>query len=543
MNSSSIFKAVTAASGILALYIEVLYNMSLKTYIESIFIEEYSYLIVSIGLIIIIILHEYKGINLSRYIDLGRILSSITLTVLSYTLLILSNILDTYIIQFKALSLITLTWAILIIVLDRESLRRIYYPMISLIALTPIPRDVIDPLSNMLSLSTAYLTSLLTGASLIIDEASKTYNLVIQDSMGYLRMFNIAPICGGYISVMSITSIAIIILYIALKSNVDVYKKIIYTTLILASGLAIVYMGNLIRVSLVILISRYISYETALTFFHYTPSILYSSIATLIVMILAFKYFRFEYQSSKAVYPRGPGGASNTLYVVFISSLIIVSIFAYAYPIEAVYCTYTYKYTTMEDLLLNTTNILFGKIGADVKYIVDESALAEALGASIVKRFGIRYNNTFYEGYIEVAESPARYHSWAVCLTVQGYIIESSWNIDIEDNTYTFYRYYKGSRKMMIGYSIYRFPVSIGGERSIAYVRVSIIKGGWAFEKDILDILTRIRSGESSLEPRFNPLVIWIDATIALTIASLAYIIGSLIVKYRRIVSKLYAGA
>ena len=247
-----------------------------------------------------------------------------------------------------------------------------------------------------------------------------------------------------------------------------------------------------------------------------------------------------------AIDVRGYGGmeGSAPLLGIMLVALISTSLFIYTYNLNPGYDIQyqVYTYNTMEDLLTNTTNILFRDIGGRIRYIVDENALAEVLGASIVKRFGLEYNGSLYEGYIEVAESPGRYHSWVVCLTVQGYTVNSTWSVKIRDRTYTFISFYKGVSRYLMGFSIYRYPVVIGGEKTTAYIRVSLMRSGIESEKPIQEILSKIGYNTSPAEEGFENLMIWVDATIILTIISIAYILASIIVKYRRILRMSGAG-
>ena len=86
-----------------------------------------------------------------------------------------------------------------------------------------------------------------------------------------------------------------------------------------------------------------------------------------------------------------------------------------------------------------------------------------------------------------------------------------------------------------MGYSIYKYPVSIGGEKTIAYIRVSLMKSGLKSEKPIQEILSKIGYNTPASEAGFENLMIWVNTTIILTVISIAYILASIIIKYRHI--------
>lgn len=338
---------------------------------------------------------------------------------------------------------------------------------------------------------------------------------------------------------MNILSLSIIVIYFAYRSSLSIGRKTLYTILLIALGVFLVYLGNLLRISLVIWITRWYSYELALEVFHQAPSLVYSMVGALIVILLAIKLFRWRGAPQLSIGVRNYYGVSPNIIAVFILTIIMLSLMSITYPsVEAYQNQFSSasEFMTLDELLTNTAYTLFRGLNASVRYVVDEPALTEVLGASIVKRFGLDVNGSLYEGYIEVAETPGRYHSWSVCLTVQGYRIYSVWSVNLEEGTYTFYEFSKGYEKLLMGLSIYSMPIYIGGEKTTAYIRVSIVKFGWGGEESILNILRGIRL--SRAEESNLPLILWVNATIVLIAASIIYVVASIFIKYRRIITR-----
>jgi len=538
-NEAGSMRAIAILSLAAAFFIEDMYNVSLKALIKTMFSEEYSYVLVVAGMLIMITIFEYRGIKILSTPDIGNLLVGSTLITLSFTTLILSNLLDLYILQFKTFSLVLLLWGIATLVLDRGSIRRLSYPMLALLLLIPLPREVIDPVSGFLSLHTARLASLLTGAELVADPSTQTYILRVVDNEGVLRTFNIAPICSGYVSIMNILALSIVVVYFAWRSDFSRSRRIIYSITLLGLGVVLVYLGNLLRVALVIWITRIYGFELALTFFHQAPSLIYSLVGALLVVILSIRLFRW-----RGFEPPSPSNVGGVRPINIIAILVLIVIFAslmaYTYPAVQAYVSGgdSRRFTTLDELLTNTSYTLFGGLNASINYVVDEPALAEVLGATIVKRFSITYNGSVYDGYIEVAESPGRYHSWSVCLTVQGYQIASSWSVSFGDETYTFYKFSRDPYRMLMGLSIYSVPVYIGGEKATAFIRISIIKYGWGGEEDILSILRGIKL--TAAQPSDEPLLLWVNASIVLVTASIIYVVASIFIKYRRALTRIF---
>ena len=180
-------------------------------------------------------------------------------------------------------------------------------------------------------------------------------------------------------------------------------------------------------------------------------------------------------------------------------------------------------YQSISTFLSNVTSEIFEKSRINVTYMEDVSALAEVLGASIVKRFYAIYESRGYTGYLEVAETPSRYHSWFVCLAYQGYVIDDSWTVELNGTTITFIRFHKGGYKMLMGYSLFKFPVTVGGELSAAYVRVSIM--GTDFDESrITEMLSTIKISPAQKSNPYENLMIWINACIALSLMTILYL-------------------
>jgi hypothetical protein len=86
-----------------------------------------------------------------------------------------------------------------------------------------------------------------------------------------------------------------------------------------------------------------------------------------------------------------------------------------------------------------------------------------------VYNIGISSGSGIATGYVEVAESPSRFHGWQICLINQGYNIEKWWS-ETRNTTIVYAVISKGSTRLLLAYSIYTYPTSMGN----LYVRISL---------------------------------------------------------------------
>ena len=517
---------LAVASAIASLFLGSIYRYSLVTYFKTMTSEEYSYLLVVGGLILMIFLVEHKSWELTQNIGIHRILSVATLLTVSFTLLLISDLMTVGVVELKALSLITLGWGIIILVFSERALRRLIIPLLFMIFLVPVPREFLDPLANAVSLFSARIVCALTGASLTIDQAKGMYILMTPDVNGIIRTFNVAPICGGIVSLLGIIAIAIIPLYFASKSKRPLPIRIGGIFLGLLAGGLIVLAGNILRIASIIWATQHVGYDYAIGLFHTIPSLIYVSIATLIAIFVSMKVIGLTRKPKEGSPLRNLQLNRFSIAGIFLFSLVAFSIFSFSYSSGAstgVSGGRMRPYQSISTFLSNVTSEIFEKSRVNVTYMEDVSALAEVLGASIVKRFYAIYESRGYTGYLEVAETPSRYHSWFVCLAYQGYIIDDSWTVELNGTTIAFIRFRKGGYKMLMGYSLFKFPVTVGGKLSAAYVRVSIM--GTDFDESrITEMLSTIKISPAQKSNPYENLMIWINACIALSLMTILYL-------------------
>ncbi len=538
-NNTKGFIILVVLVGIIAFFIELIYQDTILAYFLLLKTDEYSYLAVVFFIVLFIVVMESCNVSGVERIHYGRVLVASVLILISYLLLMFSYITNKYIIEFKVASIIFLIWGFSAIIFSPRDFRVMGLPLLALVFLIPVPKSIIDEVAVYLSQHVAYVVSFLTGSELVKGSVGQQVFLKVADSSGKARLFEVAGVCSGIISLLSILSLVIILVYFLIKTKKYDYRKILGIIGCVIIGALIVYIGNIVRVALIVLITKYWSYEAAVSFFHAVPSIIYSGVAVAVVILLASKVLGTNsvFEARKETFTGKTNGkilVSKEIGGIFFSLLIISCVFSglYAslYP-AGINDEENVSALKFQDLFANATKIVFNRTGAVVLEEIDRPALLRALGSSLVKEVVIKYKNGIYTGYIEVAETPSRFHSWSVCLTYQRYIIEDEWNVYLNNTVVVFMLLRDGTtgEKIILAYSVYEVPVYFGGKKIMAYVRVSIFKHGLA-ANDLIELFSRIHIGSRHVSSIYEDLLLWVNITTILLVAVILYALAVAII-------------
>lgn len=516
---------------VISLTLYITYNDFLNAYIEILKMENYSYLIaiipISIAVLYKLLTNEFEieGINVFRLIG------SVSLFLFSILFYLLGDIINEFFLEFKALSIVCLLWSSLALFFRPKNFAIAYLSIAILLTFVPIPRQAIDYLSSILTRVVASVVSTITSTQVV--EREGMLMLLVKDATGVNSLFEIAPVCSGVVSILSILTIAPLIAYFAIISSSPKAKKFIYACASLAIAVVIVFIGNLIRLILIIELAKHIGSEVALMFFHYTPSIIYVAIATFLAIYTISKFLsmpKANKQSSsitiKFVKP------SLSFYLAIATYAILLITYNSVTPLisAATLTQFSISVASLPQLLekpataiLNSSNIL-------ILHDIPEPRISESLGVPAVRRIILEYNATQFVGYIEVADTPTKFHGWYVCVTAQGYDIERSW-VEVGNTTIYHMVISKSRTRLLLSYTIYKLTLPEG----VTYVRLSIMTP--IIEDNIQEYVEKARSVIGNVKvidnnlPRgtyvFDALVISTNLFTAISIALLIlYAVG-----------------
>ncbi len=472
------------------------YTPHLLEYYSLLSVEEYTYLLILIPLTLFTlfkILVKHTEIE-DRFYPEKMLAGTISL-VLSASFYSLTLLNPQYILQLSIISLVLFVWGLLVVVLRFD---RWWIPLLVLIflfSMVPLPMDYIQSAAYELTPIVTKSAAIITGSGIVETRVYTTLKVVDKD--GFIRLFRVAPVCSGITSLLSILALLPLILYLAAESVDPPIRKIIYTILAAISSALTVFVGNILRLAMIVWIARNMGYQEAIGAFHSFPSLIYVSIAT-IVGILFISRLRLPGLKAKlgpivikrVVKPR--------MYIPYTSILAILALFIILINVSSSYVSQPVPTTSFTKLLSNPSIVVFNETSNALVKSIPQPIIGEALGALDVRSINVRYGDSSYTGYLELAENPGRFHGWYVCLTAQGYRIEKSWSESLHGLIINYMIILKNNRKLLLGYTIYKYPVIINNKETTMYIRVSLFASTRNIDENIRNmrsIFTEIGKG------------------------------------------------
>ncbi len=504
------------------------YTPHLLEYYSLLSVEEYTYLLILIPLTLFTlfkILVKHTEIE-DRFYPEKMLAGTISL-VLSASFYSLTLLNPQYILQLSIISLVLFVWGLLVVVLRFD---RWWIPLLVLIflfSMVPLPMDYIQSAAYELTPIVTKSAAAITGAGIV---ETRVYTaLKVVDKDGFIRLFRVAPVCSGITSLLSILALLPLILYLAAESIDSPKRKIIYTVLAATSSAITVFAGNILRLAVIVWIARNMGYQEAIGAFHSFPSLIYVSIATIVGILfisrLSLPGLKAKLGSiviKRVVKPR--------MYIPYTSILVILALFIILIHVSSSYVSQPVPTTSFTKLLSNPSIVVFNETSNALVKSIPQPIIGEALGALDVRTINVRYGDSSFTGYLELAENPGRFHGWYVCLTAQGYRIEKSWSESLHGLIINYMVILKNNRKLLLGYTIYKYPVVINNKEITMYIRVSLFASTRNIDENIRNmrsIFTEIGKGGKTTGTPLPFIMLIINTTIITSfitlIASILY--------------------
>jgi len=450
----------------IAVAIGVFFRGSVTAYAEGLQVEGYSYLIVPIPISLYIVADIIRRYGSPYNLDILRVLSLFGGVLIASAIYAVSRLVVEYALQLEIFSLVILSSSIIFLAYSEfNSFVAPLIAVLSMMLLVPIPWGLINSLSSALLHPIASLAAMLTGAQFTSGEGFVV--LTVVDSYGTPRSLQVAPQCSGVVSLMAVLSLAPAVLYIASRSSARFRSKALAVVKALALASATVFVGNVLRIVLVIYTVRVAGLETAMQLFHWTPSIIYVAIATLLALHQVLRL------------PR-PERAPHTNRVVSVESgsvvaklaLIAAAVILFAVASRTLNVglpTLSVPRIDPAKLVEAPQDVIFNISQLNMQAIPNPR-IGAAIGTFALYDMVIREGDRVVYGYIELGESPARFHSWFVCLSAQGYTVEKSWS-EVGNTTVTFIVASKDLQRILLTYTVYKYSTELGD----IYAKVTLI--------------------------------------------------------------------
>lgn len=441
--------------------------------------EEYSYLLVSLFSVFTVIYMSVRYAGFSYGVRLSKILFSTLTALLSLALYTLSSFDLEHRVQLLGLSFALLFITLILLVYEPHSLSEAI-PLLTPFLLTPLPAEFLDRLTPVISRYVGRLAGLLTGARVV--EAPGFTRLEFVSASGEVAQLSVEAACTGIVTASSIIATLPVLLYMVTFSEDKLLKRVAVALVSMASALAIGLLGNLTRVLIVVYTAMRVGVEQAYALFHYTPSIVYSALSTLVAFSIVKKWCRFKQVFSRiAEKPLPPEATWGYVAGVFLIAILFTGVMSLALvsiSAEGMGATSgaVIEVKDVSDYLSNPDKYLStGSIALTGKH--RDPYLTRVLGALAVYRVNIEIDDNIFLGYVEIVDTPARLHTWQLCLTLQGYFIRASW-VDIVNNTkLTYILLEKDGWRGVLAYVLIPTTVRTGGSVFNLYTRISILAG------------------------------------------------------------------
>ena len=508
-------------------------------------LDEYSYLLAVPIIVAYIALRRISGLNIKLAISVQSIAFSLLLISISLYLYMISWTSELTL-ELQTLSLIFMFWAFTALIVNFETLAKIKSIIFLSLLITPIPRVVLDYMAALLSRKVAEIVAAITSAKLIIGTS------VILKTLGPNGETIVFEVWPAYSGVVSLTGFVIglpLILDHIYSAKAPRRRKVLAATISSISLLILLLLGNITRITLIILSGRVWGLDTAMAVFHTTPSIIWTVVAVIIVMTTLFKIVpREEFQETKT-----PTITSKLNREVLVFTLILLVLLAFITP-QLLESTIPYtpievkgKVIPVEELSANITKYVFNSSSIEILSDKRDRRTEVLLNIPIVRRVTLRYKKTVIYAYIEGSDNPSQFHGWPVCLTFQGYSLDRYWTETIKgyavELLVTYIEASKGYARMLMAYIRVPAIVSYGVFEKQFFIRVTLytpIRSPDITEKYSMlkEVISEVAN---SLQPKLKKTVIsrFINVSFAIPAFSLVVALANVgLLVYSRIVEK-----
>ncbi|MEM4486952.1 MAG: archaeosortase/exosortase family protein [Zestosphaera sp.] len=482
-DSGSRVRMLTAGFTILTSFIALLsesaYRGIVESYLKLMFVEEYSYLLVVLASTLTLFYYLFRSVGLSYEVRVSKVIVSVLLADLSLIFYI-SSFLDLgNAVQYGSLSLVLLVLALIIFIYNPLTLKDLI-PLLSLFMLVPLPTSVIDSVTPHLSRFVGRAVAVLTGVTFI---ENPVYAQIVVVTPSGPAVFNVEIACTGIVSLSSVFAVIPVVTYLVAFSPSTARRKIVSVATSLMLAVLIGFLGNLVRVLLVIWGSMSYGVEVGMELFHSPLSIVYSTLSVLAAFFVADRY-----AGLRRLTPRSVGSWSRIEWGFVAGVLAVTLIFTSVYAVTLHYIAspnindalrrdgIVLGDNELSDFMNNPPRYVFsGRGDLTLTHQSYSSYLTRVLGAFSVYEVVLVKDGVPHFGYVEVADTPGRFHTWQLCLRLQGYRVVNSWSRIFNGTRLYFIEVERDSIEGLLGYVI--MPVFIGDSnaQAIAYVRASLM--------------------------------------------------------------------
>ena len=455
--------------------------------------EGFGYLGVSLVTVLILLFLSLRQAGFSFGFSLVRFLAGLLLVLLSLVFYFLGFVYGGFVVQFQGLSLVFLLLG-LFVALFSPVYGRDVLPLLGLFLLVPLPAGFFDWLTPWLSRVIGQMVAWLTGSVFV---GGQGFGVLYVDSPVGVVGFEVARACTGIVTLSSVLAVVPVVLYLLAFSPRGLKWRVLAGVLSLVVGVVIGFLGNVVRVLLVVLGTKLWGPDTGLGLFHYSPSVVYAGLAVYAGFWVARRVGGLDLMLPRLRVGFGPGSVRGVLGVVV---LLLVLVGLFAGSVEAVGLLAGGSGGGEGVVVPSVGDFVGDPLGylavGDFRVVssVRDDWLTGVLNALVVYRVVVDSHGGVFSGFVEVVDNPARLHTWQLCLQLQGYEVVDSYTRSVNGSLLNVIVLERDGRGYVLVYRL--LPVELvvpGGGEYRLWVRVSLLSPGMGGE--VVDRLSSVLLG------------------------------------------------
>ena len=423
---------------------------------------ELQYILLVPPIILFLLYRKRKAYLLSRQGSWNKDLIAICLCLMALILYVWGSY-SLYPLQLHLLSLPIFVVGVFMLLLGFKSLRTFLFPIILLTFLSPFPSMFSTPLGGYLINSTASAVFSFLNLLRFPIELSTDLGVVLSTytTSGHEVSFFLGLPCSGIYSIIGFSFFALVFAYFASGSLV---RKAAFATI----GLFVIYLLNMLRITIMVVLGHYFGYSLAVNFFHLIGGIGILFLGTLVLLLAGDKLLKVSIKqrnitpTSNCSNEHNPirhnnGQNLNMPHLdiewkrftgIFILLFIIALLISQAAAVN--YAKTTQNKTNAIDFnpSKNEAKVFSNLSGWSSQFLTRQSQVEQRLGLKYVAVYLLtREENPseHVQAIVEISDAQSKFHTWEGCLYYQPY------ETKIEKRTYS--TIYEGNNTLVVAES------------------------------------------------------------------------------------------
>jgi exosortase len=192
--------------------------------------------------------------------------------------------------EYHILTLPIFTAGLVLALFNLETLRQLIFPILFLFFLTPIPEELLFKLSNILSTSSSLVSSAVAnvlGANSVVSTSGINPTIIVTRPDNSILGFSLDTACSGVYPLIAFVMFAFFTAYIIRDKP---WKK----TVIFLLGIPLMYLLNILRITIVLLLGYHYGGQLALQTFHLFGGLALTIIGTVLLLTVAEGVFKTQ---------------------------------------------------------------------------------------------------------------------------------------------------------------------------------------------------------------------------------------------------------